>query len=127
METGRDFLRGQLDHSDSRVRAASLTALIDAGDRKLDLAALAEKEPLRRSALWPCAPWPSAARTRASVPRRQVPPAVRLEAIASLKGDVGRAATAASCWPMLIRSSATLLCGNWDGSRICSAGSMCIR
>src|SRR5262249_6988615 len=43
-ETGRAFLRKQLTHAELRVRAAALTALIDSGDRKLDLKALAEKE-----------------------------------------------------------------------------------
>jgi putative membrane-bound dehydrogenase-like protein len=43
-ETGREFLRRKLSSEDLRVRAASLTALIDQGDRKLDLAAFAGKE-----------------------------------------------------------------------------------
>src|SRR5262249_31014314 len=41
---GRDFLREQLAQPDVRVRAASLTALIDAGDTKVDLTAVAEKD-----------------------------------------------------------------------------------
>ncbi len=41
---GRDFLRKQLASDDVRVRAACLTALIDAGDRKTDLAAVADKD-----------------------------------------------------------------------------------
>ena len=42
---GRDFLRQQLGSADVRVRAASLTALIDAGDRQVDLNAVADKDP----------------------------------------------------------------------------------
>jgi putative membrane-bound dehydrogenase-like protein len=43
---GRSYLRG-LIHSDSvRVRAAALTALIDANDAKVDLRAVADKDPL---------------------------------------------------------------------------------
>jgi putative membrane-bound dehydrogenase-like protein len=86
-EAGRDFLREQLSSKDDRIRAASLTALIVAGDPKLDLAGFAKKEtriPLRALAV------------RALVERGEeasrfletkYPPAVRLEAIASLKGE----------------------------------------
>jgi putative membrane-bound dehydrogenase-like protein len=41
---GREFLRGQLTADDVRVRAASLTALIDACDPNFDLAAVADRE-----------------------------------------------------------------------------------
>lgn len=44
-DEGRDVLRKQLTANDWRVRAASLTALIEAGDRRLDLAATAEADP----------------------------------------------------------------------------------
>jgi putative membrane-bound dehydrogenase-like protein len=86
-ERGRDFLREQLKSKDVRVRAAALTALIDADDRKLDLAAFADKEtqtPL------------SALVVRALVKRgdnssrfidSKCPPSVRLETIAGLKGE----------------------------------------
>jgi putative membrane-bound dehydrogenase-like protein len=53
-EAGRDFLRGQLTNPDVRIRAASLTALADAGDRRLDLASFARGEtvvPLRALAV----------------------------------------------------------------------------
>ena len=53
-DAGRDFLREQLTSKDVRVRAAALTALIGAEDRKVDLAAFAEKErvtPLRALAV----------------------------------------------------------------------------
>src|SRR5207253_3043563 len=53
-EAGRTFLRGQIDHDDARVRAATLTALIDVADRTLDLHALAEEDrlpPLRALAV----------------------------------------------------------------------------
>jgi putative membrane-bound dehydrogenase-like protein len=43
-DDGRDFLRNQLSSDNMRVRAASLTALIDADDRKADLAAIADKD-----------------------------------------------------------------------------------
>lgn len=85
-EAGRAFLRDQLDHANERVRAAALMALIDAGDRKLDLSAFAAKEPL--------APLRALA-VRALAERGEdasrfldaaYPPAVRREAIASLKG-----------------------------------------
>ncbi|HEY7315076.1 MAG TPA: PVC-type heme-binding CxxCH protein [Gemmataceae bacterium] len=86
-ESGHAFLREQLDSKDERVRAVSLTALIVAGDRKLDLAAIAEKDsstPIRAMSV------------RALVERGEdanrfldgkYPPAVRLEAVGSLKGE----------------------------------------
>jgi putative membrane-bound dehydrogenase-like protein len=43
-DAGRDFLRKQLSSEGARVRAAALTALIDAGDRKADLAAVADRD-----------------------------------------------------------------------------------
>jgi putative membrane-bound dehydrogenase-like protein len=45
-EKGRQFLRRQLASSDVRVRAASLTALINAEELKLDLATIAAHEPV---------------------------------------------------------------------------------
>lgn len=85
-ETGRAILREQLTNEDIRIRAASLTALIDADDRKIDLAAIAENE--KQTPLCALA-------VRALVGRGedaikfddpQYPLSVRLEAIASLKG-----------------------------------------
>jgi putative membrane-bound dehydrogenase-like protein len=80
-----DFLRDQVADPDVRVRAASLTALLDAGDMKLDLEALAAKESvaaLRALAV-------RALVARGGDARRFLepgqPPAVRLEAIAALK------------------------------------------
>jgi putative membrane-bound dehydrogenase-like protein len=84
-EPGRAFLCTQLRHTNERVRSAALTALIGAGDRKLDLSAFAEKEPL--------APLRALA-ARALAERgddasrfldEAYPPAVRREAIPSLK------------------------------------------
>lgn len=52
--TGRAFLRKQLTDADVRIRAASLAALIDAGDDQLDLKAFATTEtvpPLRARAV----------------------------------------------------------------------------
>jgi len=43
-DTGLEFLRKQLKANDVRVQAASLTALIDSGDRKADLRSIANKE-----------------------------------------------------------------------------------
>jgi putative membrane-bound dehydrogenase-like protein len=43
--SGRAFLRQQLSGDDLRVRAASLTALVDADDREIDLTAVADKDP----------------------------------------------------------------------------------
>jgi putative membrane-bound dehydrogenase-like protein len=85
-EEGRAFLRQQLRQQNVRVRAAALTALIDADDHQTDLLAIAEKDPvgpLRALAV------------RALVARggdashfldTKYPPAVRREAIAVL-GD----------------------------------------
>ncbi len=85
-ESGRAFLREQLHSRDVRVRAAALTALVDAGDRTLELNTVAEKDPLtpiRGMAV------------RALVERGEdanrfldasQPPALRLEAIPSLRG-----------------------------------------
>jgi len=86
-ETGLKFLREQLKSAEVRVRAASLAALIDAGDRKVDFTALAEKDslaPIRALAVRALAErGEDASRFVAST----YPPAVRLEAIASLKGE----------------------------------------
>ncbi len=41
---GREFLRRQLESDDIRVRAASLTALIDHADSRIDLQVIADKE-----------------------------------------------------------------------------------
>jgi putative membrane-bound dehydrogenase-like protein len=83
---GRRWVRVQLANGDVRVRASSLAALIDAADPALDLPVIADKEPvtpLRAMAL------------RAMIARgddasafvdSHYPPAVRMEAIASLHG-----------------------------------------
>jgi putative membrane-bound dehydrogenase-like protein len=82
---GRDFLREQLNHADVRVRAASLNALLDAGDSQINLAAVAENDAvvgLRALALRNLV-------ARGADARRLVvegeAPGVRLEAIGSLK------------------------------------------
>jgi putative membrane-bound dehydrogenase-like protein len=86
-EAGRETLRSQLHNADMRVRAASLTALVDANDRRIDLKALAERDPV---------PSIRAMAVRALVQRGEdvsrfldagQPPEVRREAIASLKGE----------------------------------------
>jgi putative membrane-bound dehydrogenase-like protein len=85
-ETGRRVLREQLGSDDVRVRAAGLTALIDAGDRNVDLAALAQKDsqtPIRAMAVRALAQrGEDASRFLTSAHA----PAVREEAAASLKG-----------------------------------------
>ncbi|MBI3463335.1 MAG: PQQ-dependent sugar dehydrogenase, partial [Planctomycetes bacterium] len=45
-EAGRQFLRQQLGDPHYRTRAAALTALIDGADQAVDLATLAERDPL---------------------------------------------------------------------------------
>ena len=85
-ETGRAYLREQLANQDVRVRAASLTALIDAEDRKLDLATFAESEkqsPLRALAVRALS---QRGEDAAKFDDPKYPYPVRLEAIASLKG-----------------------------------------
>jgi putative membrane-bound dehydrogenase-like protein len=82
---GREFLREQLTNADMRIRAASLTALVDAGTGKLDLKAFTEKETVM----------PLQALAARSMVRRhedasqfvaeRFPAPVRMEAIASLK------------------------------------------
>ncbi len=84
-EEGRDFLRGRLAAGDDRVRAAALTALIDSGDRKTDLGTIAEKDP--QIAIRAMAVRALAARgddTTRFLQARE--PAVRLEAVAGLRG-----------------------------------------
>jgi putative membrane-bound dehydrogenase-like protein len=84
-EEGRTFLREQLAAKDDRVRAAALTALIDSGDRKTDLAAVAAKDPQR--AIRALAVRALAARgddTTRFLDAQE--PAVRLEAVAGLRG-----------------------------------------
>ncbi len=84
-EAGRDFLREQLVAKDDRVRAAALTALIDSGDRKTDLGAVAAKDP--QTAVRAMAVRALAARgddTTRFLEARE--PAVRLEAVAGLRG-----------------------------------------
>jgi putative membrane-bound dehydrogenase-like protein len=88
-EAGRAFLRRQLTDTDPRVRAASLTALVDAGDEKTDLNAVAVTDPLAEV---------RAMAVRAMVAGKQdvtrfldgeQPANVRLEAIASLTDRAG--------------------------------------
>ncbi len=84
-EEGRDFLRKQLSSGDVRTRATSLTALVDAADRKLDLNVIAAKDSVTAI---------RAMAVRALVDRGEdarrfldpkQPAEVRLEAIRSLK------------------------------------------
>ncbi|HJT77668.1 MAG TPA: PVC-type heme-binding CxxCH protein, partial [Gemmataceae bacterium] len=83
-EKGRDFLRDQLTNPDVRVRAASLTALVNADDRRLDLAAFAAREPVTAlRALAVRSLVGRGADARRFLAENQ-PAAVRLEAIGSL-------------------------------------------
>ena len=91
-DAGRDFLRKHLAADDVRVRAAALTALIDAGDRKTDLPAIADKD--AETGLRALAVRTLAARGE-DVDRfldRKQPAEVRAEAIAGLsdKDDLPR-------------------------------------
>src|SRR5262245_25261583 len=43
-DAGRDFLREQISAADARVRAAALTALVDAGDDRIDLGTIARSD-----------------------------------------------------------------------------------
>ena len=84
-EAGRAFLRQQLDSRDVRTRAASLQALLDAADRKLDPGAIAAKDPATEvRALAVRALVSRGQDARPFLAERQ-PAAVRLEAIGSLK------------------------------------------
>lgn len=88
---GRAFLRKQLAAADVRVRAASLAALIVAGDDRLDLKAFAQAEavtPLRARAVRALADRGDA---RPFLAKEQ-PAAVRIEAVRSLtaKADLPR-------------------------------------
>jgi len=86
-DAGRALLRGKLHHSNARVRATALTALIDVADPEIDLAGVAGKDPL---------PIIRAMAVRALAERGEdvsrfaaesQPPAVRMEAIAYLTDD----------------------------------------
>jgi putative membrane-bound dehydrogenase-like protein len=84
-EKGREFLRGQLASPDVRIRAASLTALINAKVPKLDLASLAARDPvtpLRALAVRALVDQGGDARRFLEAGN---PPAVCFEAIRSLK------------------------------------------
>jgi putative membrane-bound dehydrogenase-like protein len=89
-EEGRTFLRRQCASDDARIRAAALTALIDAEDKQVDLNQIATHDPL---------PPLRALAARALVARggdarpllnESNPPAVRLEAIGSLRNKSDR-------------------------------------
>jgi putative membrane-bound dehydrogenase-like protein len=85
---GRDFLRQHLTDADSRVRAACLTALIDAGDRTTDLNTMAEKDAsmgIRANAVRALA---ARGESAARFVDASNPPELRLEAVPSLKRKV---------------------------------------
>jgi putative membrane-bound dehydrogenase-like protein len=82
-DSGRAFLRKELSNPDVRVRAAALTALIDASDAKLDLNAFAQREtvaPLRALAVRAMLP---ASKDAVAFLNERYPAAVRMEAIRS--------------------------------------------
>ena len=84
-EAGRAFLRKQLDHRDVRVRTASLTALLDARDPKLDLAAIAGKDPVTEVRAMAVRALARQGKDTGRFLEGKQPAAVRLEAVASLK------------------------------------------
>jgi putative membrane-bound dehydrogenase-like protein len=85
----RDFLRRQFGSRDVRTRAAALTALVDAGDRKLDLKGLAERDPVTEVRAMAVRALAARGEDAARFLDARQPPAVRLEAVGSLrsKGD----------------------------------------
>jgi putative membrane-bound dehydrogenase-like protein len=116
-EAGRDLLRRQAAHTDVRVRAACLTALIDRGDRKLDLRSRADKDPdpgLRALAVRALA----ARGDARSFLDSKYPPSVRLEAIASLRGskDADRLLGLLTDTDPFLRSAAVQQLGRNEGA-----------
>jgi putative membrane-bound dehydrogenase-like protein len=83
---GRAFLRGQLACDNERVRAAALTALIDAGDRELDLHAFVAKESLLLLRAMAVRALAERGDDASRFLDAKYPAAMRREAIASLKG-----------------------------------------
>jgi putative membrane-bound dehydrogenase-like protein len=89
---GRVFLRSRLHDPDVRVRAASLTALIVAEDRELDLGAFARGEPVTPLRALAVRALVARGEDARSFLTPDQPPAVRLEAVGSLtaKDDLPR-------------------------------------
>jgi putative membrane-bound dehydrogenase-like protein len=84
-DEGLAVLRTQLGHRDVRIRTASLTALVDARDPKLDLAALAEKDSVNEVRAMAVRGLAGQGKDTRRFLDGGIPAAVRLEAIASLK------------------------------------------
>jgi putative heme-binding domain-containing protein len=85
-EPGRTFRRENLGTPDVRVRAAALTALLDADDRKLDLSAFAEEEPLGPLRALAVRALAERGEDVSRFLEAKQPPSVRRAAIATLKG-----------------------------------------
>jgi putative membrane-bound dehydrogenase-like protein len=87
-EVGRAFLREQLGSADVRVRVAALTALIEIGDPKADLAALAETDDEPAVRAMAVRGLVTRGATVSSFLNKVELPAVRFEAVAGLKGKI---------------------------------------
>jgi putative membrane-bound dehydrogenase-like protein len=83
--TGRDVLRAHLADADPRVRAACLSALIDCADPRIDLNALADKDPLVGIRAMAVRALVGRGGSVARFTEARNPPALRLEASAGLK------------------------------------------
>jgi putative membrane-bound dehydrogenase-like protein len=90
-EAGRDFLHEQLGNKNPRVCAAALTALIDADDQKVDLDAIAEKDPLLPLRAMAVRALVARGKDAGRFTDAKQPPALRLDAMASLKSKGDRA------------------------------------
>ncbi len=88
-KAGRDFLRQQLAHTEPRVRAASLTALVDAQDAKTDLAGIADKDSLTGIRAMAARALAARGQDAAKFLDPKYPPELRREAIASLSKFLG--------------------------------------
>lgn len=85
-DAGRRFLRDQLRHPNPRVRAAALEALIGGGDKQMDLATVAASDP--ETGLRSLAVREMAARGMDVTSFLEGgPAALRMEAVAGLKGN----------------------------------------
>jgi putative membrane-bound dehydrogenase-like protein len=84
-DEGREFLRRQVAQADLRVRATSLTALVDAGNAKTDLVGIAEKDSVVGIRAMAVRALAAQGQDAAKFLDPNYPPEVRREAIASLR------------------------------------------
>jgi putative membrane-bound dehydrogenase-like protein len=85
-DTGREVLRKQLSAADVRVRAACLTALIDAGDRMTDLKAIGLKDSETGIRALAVRALVARGEKASRFLKTSQPPEVQREAVGSLKG-----------------------------------------